>query len=156
MEEKKLNDEEIVKALECCSSALTEEACKKCPLRRECVSKSNTIEELALDLINRQKAEIERLTEENGQLKGYNSGLEYEVEQLQKQMDELNRKLSIVERCEDCLTVGKAIKDTAKEIFERLAKRKHQGVDLGGFFVEYHLRLEDLNWFEVKYGVEVE
>lgn len=58
----------------------------------------------------------------------------------------------------DCYNRGyeQGKKDTAKEIFIRLAKRKHQGFDLGGFFVEYHLRLEDLNWFEVKYGVEVE
>ena len=37
--------------------------------------------------IDTQKAEIERLTEENGQLKGYNSGLEYENAELQKKIE---------------------------------------------------------------------
>ena len=43
------------------------------------------------------KAETERLTEENGQLKGYNSGLEYENAELQKQVDELKEQLKSVQ-----------------------------------------------------------
>ena len=83
-DEKKLTDEEIVKALEYCEK---NEGCigGVCPFYSadcECVKP-------ALDLIHRQKAEIERLTEENGQLKGYNSGLEYELELKQKRVDEL-------------------------------------------------------------------
>lgn len=61
MKEKKLTDEEIVKALECCSSGQTGEACKKCPLRGICVCNSNAIEVYALDLIHRLQSEIETL-----------------------------------------------------------------------------------------------
>ena len=57
MIDKKLTDEEIVKALECCSSGQTGEVCKKCPLRVECVCNSNKIEEYALDLIQRLQNE---------------------------------------------------------------------------------------------------
>ena len=56
----KLTDNEIVKALECCSKPVGEN-CKECPLHLTDCLKVN-IEELALDLINRQKAENERLT----------------------------------------------------------------------------------------------
>ena len=50
-----MTDNEIKKALEwCCNSG----RCKECP--HSCLDNGN-IEELALDLINRQKAEIERL-----------------------------------------------------------------------------------------------
>lgn len=51
-----MTDNEIIKALECCMNA-----CKECPFKKygeECAAKLN---KCALDLINRQKAEIERL-----------------------------------------------------------------------------------------------
>ena len=55
----KLTDKEIVKALECCC---IEHACGKCPYtRNKGCSCINGILKDALDLINRQKAEIERL-----------------------------------------------------------------------------------------------
>ena len=57
-----MTDNEIIKALECCSVAGYK--CEECPLRvnglldARCVL---TLTNYALDLINRQKAEIERL-----------------------------------------------------------------------------------------------
>lgn len=50
-------DNEIIKALECC---VTYEFCTGCPLVDNCPS-SYSLLKSALDLINRQKAEIERL-----------------------------------------------------------------------------------------------
>ena len=66
MPDKKLTDNEIVKALECC---MDEMGCKKgCPCfdpkskSSHCTAVGdNGLETLALNLINRQKAEIERL-----------------------------------------------------------------------------------------------
>ena len=56
----KYTDEQIKKALECCINweATT---CEKCPLDDECDNDGDTPLRNALDLINRQKAEIERL-----------------------------------------------------------------------------------------------
>lgn len=51
MTDKKLNDEEIIKGLECCKDC----CCKQC-------DEEPDFQE-AIDLINRQKAEIERLKE---------------------------------------------------------------------------------------------
>lgn len=63
-----MNDNEIIKALECCTS---KGGCLECPLYNPeytgtCV-KSVFVN--ALGLINHQKAEIERLKAENGELK---------------------------------------------------------------------------------------
>ena len=59
-----MTDNEIIKALECCS--VHPMKCKKCPYQGlECCT--NEHRKNALDLINRQKAEIERL--EKGSLK---------------------------------------------------------------------------------------
>lgn len=61
MTDKKYTDEEIIKALEYCNADRNE--CDKCVLKRKCESNPfySPVAEYALDLINRQKAEIERL-----------------------------------------------------------------------------------------------
>ena len=55
-----MTDKEIIKALERCLSG-KEELCKECPLNEKCYGDIDYLLEFALDLINRQKAEIERL-----------------------------------------------------------------------------------------------
>ena len=56
-----MTDNEIIKALECCSMFVTSAKCDECPLNeQECIQ---GLPWNALDLINRQKAEIERLEE---------------------------------------------------------------------------------------------
>lgn len=62
MTEHKFTDEEVIKALECCCKDNYEGDCPKCPLQLN--GNCNVIlAEHALDLINRQKEEIERLIE---------------------------------------------------------------------------------------------
>ena len=60
MPDNKLTDNEIVRALECCASA--EYQCQKCTLYGKCYD--GMVCEEALDLINRQKVEIESLKRE--------------------------------------------------------------------------------------------
>ena len=55
-----MTDNEIIKALELCAT-LDSRNCKKCPCREICKENDGTLTKLILDLINRQKAEIERL-----------------------------------------------------------------------------------------------
>ena len=60
----KLTDAEIIKALECCI-AKSGKGCSNCPYHHyyeECRTKRNND---CIDLINRQKAEIERLQKHN-------------------------------------------------------------------------------------------
>ena len=61
--DKKLTDSEIVKALECCIGFDSCEE-RQCPMAKECDKDIDSSYKYALDLINRQKAEIERLKEE--------------------------------------------------------------------------------------------
>lgn len=55
----KMTDNEIIKALGCCQ--VGKDKCKKCPLYCVVPACSRYLAESALDIINRQKAEIERL-----------------------------------------------------------------------------------------------
>lgn len=61
MKKYNMTDSEVIKALEYCIADRIE--CDKCALQEECESNPfyPTIEKYALDLINRQKEEIERL-----------------------------------------------------------------------------------------------
>lgn len=59
-----MTDNEIIKALECCRST----SCYDCPYNDEnlCI---DALLQYALDLINRQKAENERLKDKNAKLR---------------------------------------------------------------------------------------
>lgn len=59
MTDKKFTDDEIVKALECCGG----QGCKECPFNCNCATCIMTLQDSALSLINRQKAELEDLRE---------------------------------------------------------------------------------------------
>lgn len=54
-----MTDNEIIKALKCCTGDL--EGCASCPLYDHPCDMGHKLNYYALDLINRQKAEIERL-----------------------------------------------------------------------------------------------
>ena len=67
MTENKLTDEQITKALKCCCKEvheLTDGWCNGCPMDKLCDEDADALIKYALDLINRQKAEIERLKAE--------------------------------------------------------------------------------------------
>ena len=58
-----MEDKEIINALECCSKmSLYHIPCEDCPAIHENCLSGRILTKQALDLINRQKAEIERLT----------------------------------------------------------------------------------------------
>ena len=84
MPDKKLTDNEIVKALECCSSGSY--GCENgCPLDKECDSPirgSEKIMKLALDLINRLQAENEDLQDLMVKYNGDFAKQEAEIERL--------------------------------------------------------------------------
>ena len=66
----KLTDEQIIKALECCfDRGFSELECDKCPFYTATTKCTEDLKQAILDLINRQKAEIERLQAEVKKLK---------------------------------------------------------------------------------------
>lgn len=93
-----MTDNETIKALKCCIESNTVLACEGCPLcnTRQCIGNpktyvSNFIVEQGIDLINRQKAELEKkdveidiLIRKKETLKDEVSELRAEVERLQK------------------------------------------------------------------------
>lgn len=124
-----------------------------------------------VDYITDQKAEIERLTEENSRLnkKIYDFGMEIELninqitslerenKQLQKQVDELTVKVKSFEITDLCKEAyieqlkeekQQAVKDTAKEIFLWLDDK-----DKRGMTVPFNMVLRQL---KERYGLEVE
>lgn len=58
-----MTDNEIIKVLEDCSESCGGK-CKLCPIYHECEQNDCFLDKQALDLINRQNAEIERLNKE--------------------------------------------------------------------------------------------
>lgn len=138
MEEKKLTDEEIIKALELC----VKNDCEKCPYLIkgfDCVI-SKQAENDFLDLIHRLQDENKKLEKDVHDMSWIikvhkycvgadhcqnSSTREYE---LQKQVDELTEKLGKVllgVKADELLVakgVEQAVKDTAKEIFQMLKK----------------------------------
>lgn len=78
-----VRDNEIIKALECCQ---VDESCKGCPSQRKFGKDAICphLNELAVDLINRQKAETEALKDDVEFLDKNNDELIRETERLQK------------------------------------------------------------------------
>ena len=102
---KKLMDEEIIKALECWGK---EYSCERCILntwlnkKRDCVG---TILGGALDLINRQKAEIESLKHRKTELQIRNQELQHEKSEAIKEFAErLKDEMRLEDDCQyDCM-----------------------------------------------------
>ena len=102
-----MTDKEIIKALECCKRDFSMRNCLDCPYNKEksanCVS---FMIEDALDLINRQQAEIEKLTADNEQYEKINLLLanqrnyrDKEIECLENAVEMLNCELDMAKDC---------------------------------------------------------
>lgn len=74
-----MNDNDIIKALECCANTNWIDECEGCPLydTEKCI---NTVMQNALDLINRMKAEIERLNHIRAELSKEIAALREKIE----------------------------------------------------------------------------
>lgn len=95
MTDKKFTDEEIIKALECCLITTTEKACIECPFNKQklCDKDQWALEKYAIGLINRQKAEIERLKTENKIYIEANRVIGYQRDQRDKEIEELQKQI---------------------------------------------------------------
>ena len=135
-----MTDNEIIKALECCIKAETIDDCErlKCPACDDIGCRffdnadDNTIEvaremgERIFSLINRQKAEIERLTKENEEqdqaiINALHRMGEIRSEAVNEFAERANEKLSYhLEKCGDFAPYGMAdiINNLAKEMTE--------------------------------------
>ena len=156
MNEKKLTDEDIVKALECCTvDEVTD--CENCPLLRESCA---IIRKYALDFIQRLQADNDRLKVENEYLDMVAKQALTDYQNTQVQVDELTDKLGKVLsgiKADELLVakgIEQAVKDTAKEIFEMLFNECWAIKDENGnkMFIESKIK----HIAKERYGVEVE
>lgn len=115
-----MTDKDIIKALECCTKG---EDCKHCPLKEELPYCSDDIMvDAALDLINRQQAEIERLKKHNTEVayKHYNDGIKEFAERLKSLVNQHHYMLANVHNSKDfgMFTLGfeQAIDEVVKEL----------------------------------------
>lgn len=122
MTEYKFTDEEIVKALEHCTSSCGSDACKGCPFgeTEACYDRENIIAVESLAVINHQKAEIERLT---GNMNAFALGMKAEKERADGIIDEF------AERMKKALTMEyHGIKISVKaESIDKIAEEMKRG-----------------------------
>jgi predicted RNase H-like nuclease (RuvC/YqgF family) len=130
-----MTDEMIVKALGCCSWQ-DEKCCEKCPLDKK---ETNTfcnvdLMQSALDLINRQKAEIEKLNDMLDRATDYEAEtyneykeecatvekLEMEIRMLRATTEQLNKKL-------DEMTLGDLLVFKIHKFIEAVKGAKDNG-----------------------------
>ena len=120
-----MEDKNIVKALECCleTSGVN---CAKCPYCENCVTDENTSLMMAdaLDLINRQKEEIERLKEENKLLINNDVSNKYPNCVLVEKGRIYTRTLEDYDEL-----IGDISAEAYKEFAERLKELKYQSSD---------------------------
>lgn len=110
-----MTDKEIIKALECCEIAYDQD-CAECPLYPddgEIVCRE-VLREEALDLITRQKAELENLKVENQSLRSAANSLKMHYEEAQVEIERLEER---------SVEVSKTIKSEA--VKECIAKVKN-------------------------------
>lgn len=121
-----MTDNEIIKALECCSKAHGVRDCisLKCPLFDKerhlflCIHDDTDLFGISLDLINRQKAEIERLREETAELIDDRYATQLLCHLMQKEDDARNvRSDAIKEFAERLIAVSHPYADT-QMVFE--------------------------------------
>lgn len=104
-----MTDNEIVKALECCGKT---SSCDGCPLREDTKHCTPIISINALSLINRQKAEIERLGKDSKRLK-----------KVQMQLDDAMKMYSTIK--------AEAIKEFAKKFKRKSVVWRIDNFDMG-------------------------
>ena len=120
MTERKFTDEEVIKALECCSKDNVKD-CDACPYE-DMETKTYCVNELikdALDIINRQKSEIDILVRKHDSL----------LDELAEKQAEIERLQEIVNpKCERC--VSKTIASAKSEAIKEFDKKFKRASDL--------------------------
>ena len=117
-----MTDNEIIKALECCSCETIMYCEDQCPFYEKCM-KDEQLSKYALDLINRQKAEIKKFEKVEHFADKTIATLQAEVEQWK---EEANRYQTLWCEAENDIQTAKA--EAIKEFAERVTELKKECV----------------------------
>jgi hypothetical protein len=128
-----MNDNDIIKALECCRIGKRENDCKKCPLYGRVPACVGYLTQDALALINRQKAEIDRLNHIRAELS----------KEIDKLRDMVAQNEGVLPRYEQ-LIKAEAIKEFAEKL--------KSDIDPYQFIEEFYINAElayevRMDWF---------
>ena len=130
-----MTDAEIIKALECCVTDDYDESCVKCPARKH-KGCDYTLHKNALDLINRQKAEIEMLKEKDkilscdiDEIGSYITIWDCDCSEYGEQLVMAVEDLSYLPFCNATKIKTEAIKEFAERVKEQLDDFYHTDED---------------------------
>jgi septal ring factor EnvC (AmiA/AmiB activator) len=136
MTEHKYTDEEVIKALECCASHLY--ACEDCHYLGKC----RLLEKDAIDLINRQKAEISALTSAVDNSTQEFLKLHDKYQDQKAEIERLNaEKYNLIKTYKFCMV--EAIKEFAKKLgsYEEVVTTLKDGKNIVAIDVHHIHRL---------------
>lgn len=127
MTDKKFTDEEIIKAVECFALCkdMGEYSCLGCAFDKEPICDENASEgiaEAALDLINRQKAEIERIKSNYSKLCEYLEKMEFEL-------SEINADISWFREAK-ISNLSSAVKEIKAEAYKEFAEKLKKSIEI--------------------------
>lgn len=147
-----MNDNDIIKALECCQAGKGSYSCKKCPLFCRIPACQSHLAEAALDLINRQKTEIERLKwERDSALKLFEANREVEQREHNSLIKELKTINSMIPA-----TLSRVKAEAIKEFAERLKDAVDEPTKIDGEDIDFIIDIIDSRVKEMTEGKDVE
>ena len=122
-----MSDNEIKKALECCSEPAGKCCCEVCPLHHREDSCTTALIKMAVELVNRQQAEIERL-ERN--FKAAKVDAKLKKQEIERFVVKQYALKAVIKRYEKDLKKAKseAIKEFAERLKEQIYIKKDKGL----------------------------
>lgn len=138
MTDKKFTDEEIIRNYEWCIGC-TSDRCRECTMDEEGFCEEE-LQDLVLDLINRQKEEIEDLKVELAAMRGAANSYKAEIKRLKGSVITNNIMESQRIKRE---AKSEAYKDFAEKLKQH--KRKMRGFDLNEEFWDYAVLVENID-----------
>ena len=116
-----MTDNEIIKALECCAEPVGIN-CVKCPFEKNCLEINMC--EMALELINRQKAENSNLTSDLTSLQNDLTSAKAEIKRFKNAFEQIKWERDLFE--EQCKTAkAEAIKEFAEDVYGEIDDAIH-------------------------------
>lgn len=149
MTDKKYTDDEIEKTLSLCGRTTTTVYCDQCPLcgEYEC---NREIKVLALDLINRQKTEIEKLKSNYSKLCEYAEKKEFELAEINADISwfreaKISRLAPAIKeiKAEACKEFAEKLKEIVRQN-DYLLANKLNSIDRGMFTIGFEQAIDEI------------
>lgn len=124
-----MNDNEIIKALECCANWESDKSCEDCPANTYGFGCANKRAKYSLDLINRQKSEIDEIQHKFVSCNSKKEELEIELKAMRGAANSYKaevERLKAEQECEEGYAdalIAQSKSEAIKEFAERLKEK---------------------------------